>query len=340
MTLSILIPMYNAKDYIGNCIESLLNQNISSRDYEIIIIDDGSQDNSVDIVKAYIKQHENIKLFLEPNSGTYSTRNKLLKLAKGEYIYSIDADDYIVNNCLGSLLKIAQNNQLDIIGFETKETTSLKLKELNNTIDNDSVELHTGKTFLVKHKYFRYEVWWYFIKKDFIEKNNIFFIDNEYNADVIFTLKSLLKADRVGYLPQSFHRYVLTSDSLKRSYKFENVVKRIDSYKMMIADQSKIINEIKKESDINNAIIINNLQHIRAIFTFFNILNLCRNSFSTSYIKDHIASYKEAQAYPIKNFTINKYNSLFYRVLNFLINRIYFIYAFVYVKNIFKKPKL
>jgi len=87
MKLSILIPMYNAQDYIGNCIDSLLHQNLSEDDYEIIVMDDGSSDNSVGIIEAYIKQHKNIRLYKESNSGAYSTRNKLLKLAKGNYIF-------------------------------------------------------------------------------------------------------------------------------------------------------------------------------------------------------------------------------------------------------------
>ncbi len=332
--------MYNAEEFIGNCIESLLRQNIPEHDYEIIIMDDGSSDSSIAIVNDFTLKHQNIKLYAESNVGAYSTRNKLLKLAKGDYIYNLDADDYLVDNCLGSLIKIAEDHSLDLIGFETKETTQLNQSELHNPIKNSDVELSSGSSFISNHRYLRHEIWWYFIRREFIEHHNMTFNQNEYNADVVFTLEALLKSDKIGYLPLSIHRYVQTPNSLMRSQQFEILAERMMYLQMMILDKSKLINSINIEFASTEDKLIDNLTYRRDVFTFFNILNIYRNPFSVSYLKKHIASYKSVQAFPIKNFIGKEYHSVAYKSLLFFVNRPFLIYPFLRLKNVFVKPKL
>jgi len=336
MKLSILIPMYNAKNYIGNCIESVMNQDISEDDYEIIIIDDGSNDTSVALVEAYAQKYKNIHLYQEPNSGAYTTRNKLLKLAKGDYIFNLDADDYIVYNCLSTLLKIAENNQLDIIGFKTKETSDLNYFELSESIGDNTTILSSGIEFIENNNYLRYEIWWYFIKRDFMIEHGMDFNNNEYNADVIFTSNALLKAERVGYVPLSIHRYVQTQDSLMRSKNFEITKKRIEYIQMMIGNKSQLINNLKDKNHSNT--LIENMSHRRDIFTFFNIMNMLRNPFSKAYIKNRINAFKAVDAYPLKNFTKYKYKSRRYKILTLIFNSENLLYTIVSVKNLFSKP--
>lgn len=338
MKLSILIPIYNAENYIANCIESLIRQNIAEQDYEIVIMDDGSTDNSVSIVSEYAKHHQNIKLHVESNVGAYSTRNKLLKLAKGKYIYNLDADDYIVHNCLEDLLNIATSNDLDIISFDTLETSNIDLHELSDSIEYNKAEVSTGISLIEAHRNLRHEIWWYFIKKDFIEEHKFSFNKNEYNADVVFTLEALLKAEKVFYLPISIHRYVQTESSLMRSKNFEVVHKRIEYMKMMVINKSELINNLNKE--LYSEKCIENISFRRDVFTFFNIINLWRNPFSVKYIKEHIRAYKSVDAFPIKNFIGKEYNSTTYKILVYLINKPSIIYPFIYVKSIFVKVKL
>lgn len=336
MRLSILIPMYNAKDYIGNCIESLLHQNISKDDYEIIIMDDGSSDNSVEIIEHYTKQYKNIKLHKEPNSGAFATRNKLLKLAKGDYIYNLDADDYIVHNCLGQLLQIAENNQLDIIGFDTIETSKLDKKSLVNTIEDDTDTFSSGKVFIEEHPHHRYEIWWYFIKKNFMLEHQMMFNNNQYNADVIFTLEALLKAPKIGFVKNSIHRYVQTEGSLMRSKDFKIISKRIEYLQMMIGNTSQLINSLKRDN--NSERLINNIKHRRDVFTFFNLISMLRNPFGLKYIKSKIQDFKTVNAYPIKDFNKHRYNTLLYRVLRYIVNNETIFYTLISIKNIFYKP--
>ncbi len=337
MKLSILIPMYNASAYIGNCLDSLLMQNLPQDDYEIIVMDDGSNDNSVAIVKGYQKINKNILLHQEPNSGAYSTRNKLLKLATGTYVYNLDADDYIVHNCLCDLLQFSEDKSIDIIGFKTKETKVLNLKEIEEPINNKDFEISSGPSFIEKHRKLRHEIWWYFIRRDFLLNNHMAFSKNEYNADVVFTLKALLRANKIAYLPISIHRYVQTQNSLMRSKDFEIISNRLKYMQMMIINKSKLINEVNKSEKFDAIVLIDNLTHRRDVFVFFNILNMIRNPFHHSHIKKKIEAYKQVEAYPIKNFIGKEYHSFLYRFLLYVVNKEELLFPIIKLKNLFFK---
>ncbi|NNE31023.1 MAG: glycosyltransferase [Winogradskyella sp.] len=338
MKLSILIPMYNAEKYVGNCIESLLRQDLNFDDYEILIMDDGSQDQSITVVENYAKKYPNITLYAHPNTGCYSTRNKLLTKAKGDYIYHLDADDYIVDNSLKPLLDIAVNENLDIIGFKTKETKKLNLFNLNRPIDDGTLNVCTGSEFLENFPDLRHEIWWYFIKRQFIETNALKFTKNEYNADVVFTLKALLNAKQMVYLPKAIHRYVQTGGSLMRSKDLIVKVKRIYYLHMMIMNLSVLINEAELTDNYSRK-LIDNLSHRRDVFTFFNLLNMVRNPFHITYIKNKVNSLKEVNAYPIHNFAQKNYDTLKFNLLVTLINKENILYLVIYLKNMLIKPE-
>ena len=96
--ISIIIPVYNVENYISQCLKSLLNQGVDEHTIEILVIDDGSKDNSIKIAKEFQKLHLCIKIYTQENGGVGSARNKGIDLANGEYIYFIDPDDYLVDN--------------------------------------------------------------------------------------------------------------------------------------------------------------------------------------------------------------------------------------------------
>ncbi len=100
MKLSILIPLYNKEKYIERCLKSLLDQDISPSEYEIIIVDDGSKDSSAQIVENYAEKNANIHLISQQNQGPSVARNRCLEAAKGNYLYFLDADDYLATNVL------------------------------------------------------------------------------------------------------------------------------------------------------------------------------------------------------------------------------------------------
>lgn len=124
--LSIIVPTYNNRDKIKNCIESVLCQNINYR-YEVIIIDDGSTDNTLEILNEY-KDKQNFKIISQENLGVAAARNRGLQVCRGKYIMFIDSDDIISEDCIEILMNetkvdnfdIIEGNYLNIYGHETK----------------------------------------------------------------------------------------------------------------------------------------------------------------------------------------------------------------------------
>lgn len=115
--LSIIIPIYNAEEYLEECLESVINQEVPFDEYEIICIDDGSTDNSNSILEKYNKIIDNLTVFYQNNNGVSSARNKGIKLAKGDYIWFVDADDFISKNAIELLLPIIKEDLFDRVVF-------------------------------------------------------------------------------------------------------------------------------------------------------------------------------------------------------------------------------
>lgn len=125
MFLSLIIPVYNTENYVAECLNSLLNQNIPTDEYEIICINDGSKDSSLDILNKYALTHPNIHVIDQQNSGVAVARNVGLEHANGDYIWFVDSDDLIKENCLHDIKTLTSTNEYDriIINMKSFETT-------------------------------------------------------------------------------------------------------------------------------------------------------------------------------------------------------------------------
>lgn len=117
MKFSLIIAIYNVEKYLDDCLISVCNQNLSSNEYEIICVNDGSTDQSLKIIEKYQASSTNIKIINQKNKGVSSARNAGLKAAMGEYIWFIDGDDMIAPNCLKQLYEILLKNNLNILCF-------------------------------------------------------------------------------------------------------------------------------------------------------------------------------------------------------------------------------
>lgn len=118
--ISVIVPMYNVEDYIGKCLESLIKQ--TYKNLEIIVIDDGSTDQSAIIVKRYAADDNRIKIYSFVNAGISEARNRGLRLAQGEYIAFVDSDDWVAENMYSKLLEYALKYNLDMVKCSVCET--------------------------------------------------------------------------------------------------------------------------------------------------------------------------------------------------------------------------
>jgi glycosyltransferase involved in cell wall biosynthesis len=123
--LSIVIPIYNVEKYLAKCIESVLNQDIPTDEYEIILINDGSTDSSLQIAEKFVQMHPYIRLISQENQGLSAARNRGLDESKGEYVWFIDSDDWIQTDILKQLLLLCVFNELDMLSINRIRVSSL-----------------------------------------------------------------------------------------------------------------------------------------------------------------------------------------------------------------------
>lgn len=337
MKLSILIPMYNVEDYIGNCLQSVINQDISSNEYEIVVIDDGSTDNSKTIVEDYAKKHNNISLHLQTNIGLYATRNRLLQLAKGDYIYNLDSDDYITHNSFGIVINTAIENDVDVLGFDYLSTPKLDLYTSQSQADITNYKVVTGNTFLSKNIYHANTVWWYIVKRDFMVSNLIKFEENNPLGDGPFTLRLIQKAQRMIYLPLDIHRYVIVPTSIMNSNNHNHLIKMIENYMEIFDRYNLLARDISQLNNPNLEGVINKVNHWRDVNVYVMFYTLIKSDISIKEINLILERLKSIDAYPIKYFIGKRYSSLKHRALIFIFNHKLVFYCILYPSRLVYK---
>ncbi|MDR2840265.1 MAG: glycosyltransferase [Paludibacter sp.] len=246
MRLSIIIPFYNVEKYIAECLESVYQQDIPESDYEVICVNDYSPDNSRQIVLDFQQHHNNLQLIEHiTNKMQGGARNTGLRAAQGEYVWFLDSDDYIQPNCVERLLKIIAENDLDFLVFDCEgvDDDHNVVKILDNNI-NFTSEIRNGievfeLDFLENHKLADY-TWKRITRRRFYLKNNIFFIENFHNEDVIHGIRSFILAKRMLFIPEKivFYRKHSNSDmALRESTQKGN---NIASYYKLYVDLYKL----------------------------------------------------------------------------------------------------
>ena len=132
MKLSIIIPVFNVEDYIRPCLESILKQGLNQNCYEIIIINDGTPDKSMEVVADIIEAHPNIHAIEQKNLGVSIARNKGLEIAKGDYILFIDSDDIVIDNSILFVLNKAISSKADLIVADFIKMTDDQIIQLSS----------------------------------------------------------------------------------------------------------------------------------------------------------------------------------------------------------------
>lgn len=214
MKVSVIIPVYNVEDYIEKCLNSLLQQTLN--DIELIIVNDGTKDLSIEKIQYLVDSNKNIKLINQKNSGLSAARNTGLEYAEGEYVAFIDSDDYVESTFLEELYIAAIEDNLDISmsGYKKLKVNKYEEKERNYKLYNTVM---TGVEFLekeLKYKDYCMEVWDDLYRLDFLKENNLKFEENLLHEDELFTPLALLKADRVKLIKSNKYIYRQREDSI------------------------------------------------------------------------------------------------------------------------------
>jgi len=275
MKVSFVIPLFNCQDYIIKCLESIVS--INYKDYEIIVVNDGSTDDSQKKVEEFIKKYKHIKLYNKHNEGLSITRNFGIEKAKGDYLFFVDADDMLLAKRVDEIINICKLNKYDIIAgtyvyLENNEFKDAPFK-LSNNINNDLNYL------LTLHNYTA-EAVKFIIKKQFLVNTNITFKPNILHEDELYTPQILTAVNekKIKIFNKPFYIYRKHSNTITTK---KNIKKSYDS--LFICSQLyKLSNDFKDKNKIKYDYLIRraNLMYVSVCTS----LNQFNNSDQTSII--------------------------------------------------------
>ncbi|MCL1868330.1 MAG: glycosyltransferase [Paludibacter sp.] len=220
MRLSIILPFYNVEKYISECLNSIYAQDIPETEYEVICINDCSPDNSREIVLQYQQKHENLILIEHTeNKRVGEARNTGLRAARGKYIWFIDSDDYIAENCLKKLITTMEKNNLDLVFFNFLEFWE-KESFHRSEICNFTTEICEGKE-VFKDK----DCWWSItgyswrkiMRRSLYFENEMFFYPYFWLEDVSIGARCFVETKKIKYLPEDLYFYRRHSESIMAS---------------------------------------------------------------------------------------------------------------------------
>ena len=216
--ISVIIPVFNSEKYLEKCLDSILNQTIT--DIEIILIDDGSTDNSLQIIKQYAKKYNNITYKSKKNEGQAIARNLGIEMATGEFICFIDSDDYIENTMLEKLYTLSQKDNSDIVICDYIEEYKNK-KILRKSLYVNSDNLKKRYILCVAGPCCK------IIKTEIFKQNNIKFLENNIYEDLAIIPSLALYTENISYCEESLYYYVIRENSTMQQTSYNPKIESI-----------------------------------------------------------------------------------------------------------------
>ncbi len=222
---SVIIPVYNTQEYLPACLDSVLAQ--TQQEIEVILVDDGSTDGSLEIERSYEDRDPRVRVIQQPNLRQGAARNRGLLEARGEYVYFMDSDDWIVPEHFETCYRVCKEFDLDFVTFETagfvddpnvvRPELFRDFRDRRGIIDEDVID---GVSFW--NRYFPegmigFLCWLEYFDRSFLIENNLTFVEGIYFEDNDWIVRIFMAAKRMKFVPLRLHRYRSRSGSNVRS---------------------------------------------------------------------------------------------------------------------------
>ena len=241
--VSIIVPCYNVEKYVEECVHSVISQVYEN--WECILIDDGSKDNTYDLIKNLEEKESRIRVFTQLNLGLSATRNKGIENAKGEFLFFLDSDDILSNDAISSLVASFQNNDI-ITGITTSAAFSndkmikgsqlLHPKELAINFENNDFEvlrrtMETGLTPVAQNRLYR---------KEFIDRHQLLFKSGILHEDELWFFETMIFAKNVKFINKETYFYRIDNqDSITKNVGDRNLESYIQVMEEIIVKYSQ-----------------------------------------------------------------------------------------------------
>lgn len=221
--VSVIVPVYNVEKFIDKCLNSLVNQTL--KEIEIIVVNDGSPDNSQKIIDKYVKKYpDKIKSYIKENGGQGSARNYGLKKATGEYIGYVDSDDFVEKDMYKKLYNKAKENNYDIVvcgNYNVSEDYQNKnIDAFINNYNTDLENIFFGKM----------AVWNKIYKRDILIKNKLEFKEKVWYEDLAFTLKAIMNSNTFAFIDEPLYDYLIREGSTMNNSNVQRNLEILDAF--------------------------------------------------------------------------------------------------------------
>lgn len=221
--VSVIVPVYGVEKYIDKCLNSLVKQSL--KEIEIIVVNDGTKDNSQKIIDKYVKKYpDKIKSYIKENGGQGSARNYGLKKASGEYIGYVDSDDFVEKDMYKKLYNKAKENNYDIVvcgNYNVSEDYQNKnIDAFINNYNTDLENIFFGKM----------AVWNKIYKRDILIKNKLEFKEKVWYEDLAFTLKAIMNSNTFAFIDEPLYDYLIREGSTMNNSNVQRNLEILDAF--------------------------------------------------------------------------------------------------------------
>jgi len=295
--LTVVIPVYNVEKYLKRCIESILIQ--EWKNYDILLVDDGSTDSSPQICDDYAKAYDFISVIHKKNGGLSAARNTGISHAEGEYVYFPDSDDWIEPDTFIALAEVVESQKFDIISFNREFVKGEEDAILPDSLVTQVFEGKDAFVQMLKHGYITGFANDKIYRKSLFTDNDIQFPIGKYYEDLGTNYKLFLSAKKVYATNQKYYHYLIDNpDSITQSWNEKKFSDMFGFYKEVFYSDFVRSQLNKEELQISQLYYVNGLVHILASLykskldkQYIEITNevkqeLLKNSVSLSQMKD------------------------------------------------------
>ena len=240
LRLSIITTLYKSAGYMDKCLDTLLDQDLSEDEYEIILVNDGSPDASLQKALAYKEKHSNIHVVsYEVNRGLAGARQAGTDAARGQFLCYVDPDDYIEKHSFGKVLAQMEEENLDMLRFNYRmvdEDGDTLPKPSDARLIDYSPGIMDGPAFLKERLGYGCFVWAYIYRTSLIKSSGVRFRQGDYFDDTAWLPRIIRKAGRINTTPEVRYCYYQRSDSLVNTVSRDAIVKKLDA-EMVVVDR-------------------------------------------------------------------------------------------------------
>lgn len=232
--VSVIVPVYKTEKFLKKCLDSIISQTL--KDIEIICVNDGSPDNSLEILNLYAAKDKRITVINQTNSGLSCCRNNGMKVATGEFISFVDSDDWINKDYLEKLYNAAEKNNADIAVCGIKRTHGWNWRYYLK-IAKEEVTENTNRKFEICDVPSRSYVWNKIYRRNKLNQYNLQFVPNRCFEDLIFTPQALFYLGKLVSVPNVYYNYRINCNSIVKT----KSQKHIDDYHFLLSEMLKFV---------------------------------------------------------------------------------------------------